>query len=274
MLFRSAATGVPMVAGRAFTAGDRDGAPLVMVVTEPTARFIWGRRDPIGECVRITSPAAPCTTVIGVSKDVRRDKVIEATMLQYFLPMAQAPKYAREPYTIVVGAAPENIARIRAEILSIARQVLPGSRPATAILAENLERQYRPWRIGAILFSIFGLLALLVAAIGMYSAIAYGVAQRSHEIGVRMALGARGAEIGRLVVGSGVKVAGVGVVLGVAIAVALSRLIESLLYGTQARDPWVLSSVAAVLLLVAILAAALPAWRASRLDPVRALRAE
>jgi ABC-type antimicrobial peptide transport system permease subunit len=269
-----AATGVPLIAGRAFTASDRDGAPPVMIVTEPTARFIWGRRDPIGECVRVSSPTAPCTTVIGVSKDVRRDKVIETTMLQYFLPMAQAPAYARVPYTMVVGTTPENTTRVRAEIMSIVRQVLPGSRPATAILAENLERQYRPWRIGASLFTAFGLLALLVAAIGMYSSIAYAVTQRSHELGVRMALGARAAEIGKLVIGSGLRIAGAGIALGIVVALALSRLIESLLYDTKARDPLVLGSVAAVLLLVAIVAAALPAWRAARLDPVRALRAE
>jgi ABC-type antimicrobial peptide transport system permease subunit len=151
---------------------------------------------------------------------------------------------------------------------------LPGSRPATAILAENLERQYRPWRIGASLFTAFGLLALLVAAIGMYSSIAYAVTQRSHELGVRMALGARAAEIGKLVIGSGLRIAGAGIALGIVVALALSRLIESLLYDTKARDPLVLGGVAAVLLLVAIVAAALPAWRAARLDPVRALRAE
>ena len=103
-----------------------------MVVTEATARFIWGRRDPIGACVHLSSQTAPCTTVIGVSKDVRRDKLIEGTVLQYFLPMAQAPEHARVPYTLVVGTTPENATRIRAEIMSIVRQVVPGSRPAPA----------------------------------------------------------------------------------------------------------------------------------------------
>jgi len=269
-----AATGVPMIAGRAFSSGDRDGAPLVMIVTEPTARFIWGRRDPIGACVHIGSRTAPCTTVIGVSRDVRRDKVIEGTILQYFVPMAQAPEYARVPYTLVVGTTPENTTRIRAEIMSIVRQVLPGSRPATAVVADNLERQYRPWRIGASLFTAFGLLALIVASIGVYSSIAYSVVQRSHELGVRMALGAQRSEIGTLVIRSGVKTVGVGVVFGVAIALGLGRLIESLLYGTDSRDPVVLALVSAVLLAVAVIAAALPAWRATRLNPVRVLRAE
>jgi predicted permease len=269
-----AATGVRVIAGRAFSANDGAGAPPVMVVTEPTARFIWGRRDPIGACVHLGSQAAPCTTVVGVTEDVRRDKVIEGTILQYFLPMAQAPASAQEPYTIVVGTTPQNTTKVRAEIMSIVRQVLPGSRPATATLAENLEWQYRPWRIGASLFTAFGLLALVVAAIGIYSSIAYSVTQRSHELGVRLALGARRGEIGRLVIRTGLKTVGAGVVFGVAIAMALGRLVESLLYATDSRDPAVLAAVSAVLLMVAVIAAALPAWRATRLDPVRALRAE
>jgi ABC-type antimicrobial peptide transport system permease subunit len=124
------------------------------------------------------------------------------------------------------------------------------------------------------LFTVFGLLALLVASIGVYSSIAYSVVQRSHELGVRMALGAQRSEIGTLVIGSGVKTVGVGVVFGVAIALGLSRLIESLLYATDSRDPAVLALVSIVLLAVAVVAAALPAWRATRLNPVRALRAE
>ena len=153
-------------------------------------------------------------------------------------------------------------------------QVLPGSRPDIVTLAEKLDPQYRPWKIGATLFTVFGMLALLVAGIGVYSAIAYAVTQRTHELGVRLALGAQRGHIRRIVIGSGLRLAGAGVVIGVAASLALSRLIESLLYATSSRDPVVLSGVSGLLLAVAILAASLPAWRASRLDPVRALRAE
>jgi predicted permease len=268
------AAGVRMLVGRGFTPDDRDGSTPVMVVTETMARFIWGKLDATGACVRMAKPTAPCTIVVGVVKDVRRDKVIEDEMLQYFVPMAQGPAYSRDPYTLVVGTSPERVTAVRQELQSIIRQTLPGSRAAIETMAEALEPQYRPWRIGASLFSVFGLLALLVAAIGVYSAIAYGVTQRSHELGVRMALGAQRSEIGRIVVGSGVKLVGVGVVLGVGIALALSRFVESQLYGTDSRDPAVLTAVGATLLVVAMMAAAIPAWRATRLDPVRALRAE
>jgi predicted permease len=268
------ATGVPILGGRAFTADDREGAPPVMIVTEEMARLIWGGRAALGQCARIASPTAACTTVVGIAKDVRRDKIIEKPMLQYFLPMAQAPDYARVPYTLVVGTTPENVTVVRKELQSIIRQTLPGSRADIETLAEGLSAEYRPWRIGASLFTAFGLLALLVAAIGIYSAIAYAVTQRSHELGVRMALGAQRGEIGKIVVGSGVRLVGTGVALGVIAALALSRLIESMLYATDSRDPAVLAGVAAMLLTVAVLAAALPAWRATRLDPVRALRAE
>jgi putative ABC transport system permease protein len=160
------------------------------------------------------------------------------------------------------------------ELRAIVRQVLPGSRADIGTFEEQLAPQYRPWGIGAGLFSLFGLLALVVAGIGIYSAIAYSVMQRSHELGVRIALGAQRVDIGRIVVGSGVRLVGGGVLIGVAAALVLGRLIESLLFETNSRDPIVLASVSATLLCVAIVAAALPAWRASRLDPVKALRAE
>jgi predicted permease len=265
------AAGVPIIAGRTFTEDDRAGSTPVMVVAETMARFVWGRLDVTGECVRIGKREAPCTIVVGVIKDVRRDKLIEDQMLLYFLPMAQR---GEQPYTLVVGAKAGNVDAVRRELLSVIRQQLPGSRSDIETLAESLASQYRPWRIGATLFTVFGALALLVAAIGVYTAISYAVTQRSHELGVRIALGARRSQIGKLVVASGIKPVGLGVALGLVIALSLSRLIESMLYGTEARDPAVLSGVSIVLLAVAVLAAAIPAWRATRLDPVRALRAE
>ena len=268
------AAGIAVAAGRGFTTDDRDGAPPVMVVTETTARFIWKKAAPIGECVRISMPDAPCTTVIGVVKDVRRDKVIETAMLQFFLPLTQGPAWSRDPYALIIGTTPDRVGALRQEVNSIIQSQLPGSHSDIKTVAERLEPQYRPYRIGASLFTAFGLLALVVASIGMYSAIAYAVTQRSHELGVRMALGAQRREIGGLIVGSGLRVVAAGVLVGAVLALILSRLIESLLYGTQARDPILLAGVATILLAVAALAAAMPAWRASRLDPVRALRAE
>jgi putative ABC transport system permease protein len=267
------AGGISMVTGRAFTDADRAGAPLVMVVTETMARFVWGTSNALGQCVRLVEPTAPCTTVIGVSEDVRRDKLIEEPMLQFYVPLAQAPG-SRAPYTMVVGTAPENVARVQQELRAVILQTLPGSRAEIASMSDMLDPQYRPWRIGASLFTVFGLLALVVAAIGVYSAIAYAVTQRAHELGVRLALGAQRFDIGRIVVGSGVRLVGGGVLLGIIASLALSGLIESVLYGTESRDPVILAGVSGILLTMAIVAASVPAWRASRLDPVKALRAE
>jgi ABC-type antimicrobial peptide transport system permease subunit len=137
-----------------------------------------------------------------------------------------------------------------------------------------LEPEYRPWRLGATLFTAFGLLALLVAVIGIYSSVSYGVSQRTHEFGVRIALGARMADVLRQVVGEGIRVVAVGVVVGVALALAAGKLVAALLYGVEARDPVTMIGVSVVLLMVAAAAALIPAWRAARVDPVTALRAE
>ena len=268
------AVGVSVVAGRSFMESDRDGAPLVMVVTRTLARVAWGAANPLGKCVKVGKITDPCTTVVGVIEDVRRDGIIENEALLFYLPLAQAPKFARWTGVLIVRATPEAVTAVEREIRASLLSALPGSRPQMQTFAEKLDPQYRPWRVGASLFTGFGLLALLVAAIGVYSAISYAVMQRSHELGVRMALGAQRSQIGRGVIGSGLRVVGIGVAVGVVTALGLSRLIESLLYGVSAHDPVVFVEVAIGLLGVAIVAAAIPAWRATRLDPVRALRAE
>jgi predicted permease len=268
------AAGVSILAGRAFVATDRDGSERVMVVTKTMARVAWPGKNALGQCVKIGPVESPCTTVVGISEDVRRGKVVEDEMLLFYLPMAQAPGFARGAYSLVIGTDPAFVDKIRREVRSVILSVFPGSRPDVVSFAEKLDPQYRPWRIGARLFTAFGMLALLVAAIGIYSAIAYTVTQRTHELGVRLALGAQRSQVGQMVIGGGVRLVGAGVIVGVLASLGLSRLVESLLYGTNSRDPIVLGGVAAILVVVAVVAAAVPAWRAARLDPVRALRSE
>jgi predicted permease len=268
------AVGVSVLAGRSFLESDRQGAPKVMVVTRTMARVTWGSANPIGQCVRVGGAAEPCTVVVGVIEDVRRDKVIEEGALMFYLPSAQAPAFASKPNVLIVRARPEAVQAVEREVRAALLTALPGTRPQMRTFVELLDPEYRPWRVGASLFTAFGALALLVAAIGVYSSISYAVTQRSHELGIRMALGAQRSQIGRGVIENGVRVVGVGVITGIVAAVALSTLIQSLLYATDARDPWILLGVGGMLLGVAVLAAGIPAWRASRLDPVRALRAE
>jgi ABC-type antimicrobial peptide transport system permease subunit len=148
------------------------------------------------------------------------------------------------------------------------------TRARIIVMSQVLERDFRPWRLGAILFTAFGALALVVAAIGVYSVVAYAVTQRMHEMGVRIALGARLPDIMTLVTTESVKVVAVGVGLGIVIALALGRLIVSLLYGLSPHDPLVILAAAAVLCAIGIAASLVPAWRASRVDPVIALRAD
>jgi ABC-type antimicrobial peptide transport system permease subunit len=143
-------------------------------------------------------------------------------------------------------------------------------RPLTAMMASQL----RPWKLGSQLFSLFGALAALIAALGLYSAISYSVTRRRHEFGVRRALGAQIADVAQLVLGQGVRGAALGVVVGTIAALGSARFIRDLLFETSPRNPAVFAAVAATMLVVAIAATLIPAWRASRVDPVTALRAD
>jgi ABC-type antimicrobial peptide transport system permease subunit len=134
--------------------------------------------------------------------------------------------------------------------------------------------QLRPWKLGSQLFSLFGALAALIAALGLYSAISYSVTRRRHEFGVRRALGAQIADVAQLVLGQGVRAAALGVVVGTIAALGSARFIRDLLFETSPRNPAVFAAVAATMLVVAIAATLIPAWRASRVDPVTALRAD
>ena len=141
-------------------------------------------------------------------------------------------------------------------------------------MTTNLEPEYRPWRLGATLFSGLGVLAMVVAMLGIYSTTSYGVAQRTHEFGVRMALGARVGDVVRQVLDEGLRTVATGVALGVLLSLAAGRLVAALLYGIAPRDPAVLVIVSTGLMAVSVLAALIPAWRAARADPILALRAD
>jgi ABC-type antimicrobial peptide transport system permease subunit len=141
-------------------------------------------------------------------------------------------------------------------------------------MEETLASDFHTWRLGASLFSVAGLLALLVAGVGIYSTVAYMVGQRTHEIGVRMALGARSGNIARVVIARGVGIVAAGIAVGVLAALAMGSLVASLLYGVRPRDPLVLASVVLALVIVAVAACLIPAWRAARVDPMETLRSE
>ena len=198
-----AATGTRILRGRPFTAADVDGAALVMVVSDGMARALWPGRDALGQCVRIGGAADPCRTVVGVAEDTAMVTLDSGRAFAYYVPLAQYPD-AATPQLLIRGSggADPTIAALRSRLQAL----LPGAAYVSVVpLADVIAPWFRAWQFGATMFVAFGVLALVVAALGLHSLIAYEVAQREQEFGVRMALGATRAQILRLVVGRGAR---------------------------------------------------------------------
>ncbi|HEX5724089.1 MAG TPA: ABC transporter permease [Longimicrobiaceae bacterium] len=263
---------VPLLRGRGFTAADREGAPRVMVVNETMARRYWPGADPLGRYVRLgTESTAPRLQVVGVARDGKYRGLREEPTTNAYFPLAQA---FRPSMTLLVRARGEPAAlagAVRAEV-----RVLDPSLAVFDVrtLREHLGQAMSQERMAATLVTGFGSLALLLAAVGVFGVLAYWVAQRSREIGIRMALGASRRGVLRLVLGRGMAFVAAGLAAGIAAAFALTRLAGSLLYGVSPTDPATFAAVAAVLGGVALLAGWLPAARAARVDPMVALRQE
>jgi predicted permease len=270
-----AATGIRILRGNDFP---ERGAPhsQSVIVNETMARVLWPGRDPLGQCIRFGTRSAPCYRVSAVVEDARRGQVLEKEKAaQFYLSFYDMPESVRfRPDNVTLRIPPERFASVNPEVRALVRAEFPGAIPAITRLSDYIDPQYRPWRLGALLFSGLGLLALIVAVIGIYSTVSYGVNQRIHEFGVRIALGASVGDVLRLVVGSGVRTVAVGIAIGIVLAIVAGRLIASMLYGIEPKDPSVLASVSLTLLAIGILAALFPAWRASRVNPVSALRAD
>jgi predicted permease len=258
--------------GRAFTRADTRNAPLVMVVSESMAKKLWPGQDAIGQCVKLGEDTVPCTHIVGIAQDIKRESLSEDPGLQYYIPIDQREAGVGGGLFIRArGSATSYSEQIRREL----QKAMPGASYVTVTpLDDILGGQRRSWTLGATMFTVFGALALLVAAVGLYSVIAYNVAQRTHELGVRIALGASSPDVVRLVVGEGLRVSIAGIGIGTLVALAAARYVGPLLFGVSPRDPVVLAGVAAILVTVAVLASVLPAWRASHVDPSVALRAD
>lgn len=245
------------------------------IVNQAMAELYWPGEEPIGQCVLVGEEATTCTTVVGVAENTRRRGIVEGTSLQYAVPIGQQPAFLRNRLLVVRpvdGSDPGRVAESVRRAMQGAAADLPYA--DVRLMSTLLTDQLRPWRMGAVLFSVFGVLALVLAAVGLYGVIAYSVSQRSHELGVRLALGARAADVRAMVLREGLTYAAGGVLLGMLVAALAAPRIGDLLFKTAPRDPLVFGGVAAALLLVAIAASAVPAWRASRVDPATALRAE
>ena len=265
-----ATMGTRILRGRGITDADRRGAPLVAVVDQAMARALWPAADPIGRCLKVGADTVPCTTVVGVSEDVRRGG-FDAPALEYYLAAAQLSRAGAGVLVRTRGDARRATESVRRELQRLA----PGTVYVGARALEDVvEPELRPWRLGATMFAVFGGVAFLLAAVGLYGVIAFNVAQRAHELGVRVALGAQTGDILRLVVGEGVRVTALGIALGALAALGVGGFVAPLLFHVSPRDPATLAGVAGSLLAIAIAASGIPAWRASRVDPSVALRAD
>jgi predicted permease len=267
-----ATVGMRLLRGSTFD--DRPGAPRAIVVNDAMAKAVWPGRDPLGRCVRAETPTSPCYTVVGIVETARRGGLIEDPKPQYFFPLGNPPERGWEAKSLIVRARESSIPAAQRELASALSAAFPAGLPSIRTLAERLEPEYRPWRLGATLFTAFGLLALVVALVGIYSTVSYSVGQRTHEFGVRIALGARIHNVLNQVVGEGLRVVGVGVAVGIVLALAAGRLVAAVLYGVEPSDARAMLLASATLLIVAIIAALVPAWRAARVDPNVALRAD
>jgi predicted permease len=278
--------GIPLLRGRTFTEADKSGAQLVTIVNRKFAEHYWPGQDPIGKRIRIGTPEmqTPWQTIIGEVADVKLSSPDDPTKEQFFGPVAQSEDAAGSlacnddlpgngGYIVLRSALPpqqmENV--IRSTVRALDPQ-LPLTQVQT--MEEAVQSSEAPRRFNTVLITGFAFAAVLLAVLGIYSVIAFSVASRVQEMAIRMALGSQRSAIVRLVLESGAKLAAIGCVLGLGGAAAASTLLRSLLFGVSPFDPLVLAGAAIGVLLLALLASALPALRAASIEPMKALRGE
>lgn len=263
--------GLRVERGRAFEQADF-GSGLVVIVNDALADLWWPGGDPLGECLLIGSDAGTCSTVVGVVEDARRGSMLEEPNPQFYVPNTHpAIESFGEAIFVRTGNDDVDIAALRGTLLDLSPRLrFVNIQPISDFAASEM----RAWTLGATLFSLFGILALVVAALGLHSVLAFDVAQRRREIGLRNALGAGTRRILAVVVGRAIRITVAGVAAGVMIALLIGPRIEQLLFDTPARDPWTIAVVTVVLMATAVLAAGIPALRAARVDPNTALRTD
>jgi predicted permease len=266
--------GIPMIRGRDFTDQDKVDSKSVVVISEKTAQHYWPGQDPIGKRLKpgATTSNAPWREVIGVVKDVRQNDFIAQPKMQMYFTYRQLKDLAANALVVRTSVEPMSLASsIRNAIWAVDKdQPVANIDTMDHIVSEAIARQ----RFSMLLLGIFAGLALVLAAVGIYGVMSYSVAQRTHEIGIRMALGARRADVLQMTVKQGLKLVGAGMMLGLVAAFLLTRVLASLLYGISATDPITFVGISLVLLAVAILASYIPALRATKVDPIIALRAQ
>jgi putative ABC transport system permease protein len=268
-LFRT--MGIPILEGRGFEESDRADSRAVVVVNQTLAETVWPGESPIGKIVEMNWGEDIAAEVVGVVGDVRLTEIETAPRATLYWPQSQLTNSFMTLIARGKRGRPPSADDLRAAVASVDPELpLTSVQEMEDVVARALGRP----RLTLSLMSLFGGVALLLAAIGLYGVVAFGVNQRVREIGLRMALGASSSDVSRLVLREGLKLALTGVAVGVAGALLAARFLESLLYETEPRDPMTLAAIAALLVAVALVASYLPARRASRIDPFAALRTE
>ena len=264
--------GTRITRGRGIEPTDLASSQKVMVVSQNMARVLWPNRDAIGQCVRVQADTMPCTTVVGIAENIREQGLLSDSGFFYYMPITQFRMGSGGIFVRTKGSDGE---QSKEAIRRALQREMPGASYVTVTPFKDIvSPQMRSWRLGATMFVAFGALALVLAAVGLYSVIAYNVQQRTHEMGVRIALGAQSGDVAGLVVGGGLRVAGLGIAIGIALALWATRWVKPLLYDVSPTDPSIYVVVALTLLSVAALASWVPARRATKVDPNVALRSD
>ncbi|MGO9272726.1 MAG: ABC transporter permease [Terriglobia bacterium] len=280
------AMGIPLVEGRYFTDNDRSESGWVVIINSTMAKQFWPNQDPIGQRLTIGKTMGPQWSdpspreVVGVVGDVKDKSLDQPAPGEMFVPYTQVPapivavtvQQIPQRWAVRTTGDPLSISgTVKAEVLAVdSSQPLAAVAPMEQLMSKSIAGN----QFNMLLLGIFAALALLLAAVGIYGVMSYSVAQRAHDIGIRMALGARASDVLKLVVGQGMLLAAVGVAIGGAGALGLTRLMKSMLFGVSPGDPAAFVVVSLMLAAVALLASYLPARRATKVDPIVALRYE
>jgi putative ABC transport system permease protein len=265
------AMGIRLVRGRLFNERDDAKAPRVALINETLARQHFPHEDPIGKQINVTNGPDTWREIVGIVSDVKQYGVDRPTTNQTYEPYAQQP-YGNPNFVIRTAGPPAAIlSSLRPAIYAVDKdQPVASIRPLEAIMADNIARQ----RFAMTLLTVFAVVALIIAAVGIYGVMAYTVTQRTGEIGIRLALGAQPRDVLQLILTHGGKLVGAGQLHGLVLALAGGRIVQSILFSTNARDPLTFAAITTLLALVALVACLLPARRATKVDPMVALRAE
>ncbi|HEX2443580.1 MAG TPA: ABC transporter permease [Vicinamibacterales bacterium] len=262
---------IPLKRGRRLASADRTDSARVVVISEAAAELVWPGQDPLNRRVRMPGIKGPWYTVVGVVGNVRHYELSAAPTPQMYVTESQVID-SFVTLTVRTTGDPRGVA---SAVRSIVIREAPGVAPAAAAtLDELVSKSVRTQRFAMMLLGLFSGVALTLAMVGVYGTVAYSVARRTREFGVRLALGARRADIGRLVLAEAARVLAIGIIVGALAAIALTRLLGTLLYGVSPSDPWTLAAIVLVVAAATFVAQLTPALRATWVDPTTALQAE